>query len=145
MTFLKRLFHFLIAVLVCFLIASIAHSQFVVQALIDVGVDVALADRVSMTISDLWGLLPGYGAIIAAAFLVGFLIINGINHYLFPVPYAYGVAGGLAIIVALLAMHPIFNVTLIAGARSDLGFASQVVAGIVGGLVYQQLRTKNTR
>ncbi|MCC2604987.1 hypothetical protein [Planctobacterium marinum] len=138
---IKLLLHFSVAVLTTFCIASIAHSQFVLAALTDVGVTIPLADRLSMTLSDLIGLLPGYGAIILLSLLVGFLIVEGLSRWVRPLPaIRYPVAGLLAMCCALLAMHPIFNVSLIAGARTELGFLSQILAGAVGGWVFMQCR-----
>lgn len=138
---IKLILHFLVAVLTTFIIASIAHSQFVLAALTDVGVAISWSDRLSMTLSDLIGLLPGYGAIILVALLTGFLIIEAISRWVHPLPaFRYPIAGLLAMSCALLAMHPIFNVSLIAGARSELGFLCQILSGAIGGWVFMNFR-----
>lgn len=138
---MKLTLHFIVACLATFVLASIAHSQFVLAELIRVGVEVSLDDRISMTLSDLLGLLPGYGAIIALSLLLGFLIMQAVSKWLMPLPdYRFIIGGFLAICCALLAMYPIFNVTLIAGARSEAGILVQAVAGAVGGLVFMLLR-----
>ncbi|AGH43378.1 hypothetical protein C427_1269 [Paraglaciecola psychrophila 170] len=44
--------------------------------------------------------------------------------------------------MALLAMHPILEITLLAGARSTFGFICQSLAGAMGGVVFANLRIK---
>lgn len=128
---------FIVAVIVSFILASIAHSQFVLAGLTEVGVEIATSDRISMTLNDIKGLALGYGSVIFIALGAGFLIINAISKWVFPLPnLRYPVAGFLAIGGALLAMQPLLNVTLIAGAREPLGFFLQCTAGLVGGLVF---------
>jgi hypothetical protein len=38
-------------------------------------------------------------------------------------------------------MHPILEITLLAGARSTLGFICQSLAGAMGGWIFSYLRT----
>ena len=47
----------------------------------------------------------------------------------------------MGITVALLAMHPILDITFLASARSTFGFISQSLAGAMGGWVFSYLRT----
>ena len=128
---------FIVAVIISFILASIAHSQFVLAGLTGIGVEIATSDRISMTLDDIKGLALGYGSVILIALGTGFLIINAISKWVFTLPkLRYPLSGFLAIAGALLAMQPILNVTLIAGAREPLGFFLQCVAGLVGGLVF---------
>lgn len=143
---LKILGKFLIAVLCSYTLASIFHSQFVLSALSDIDVQISLTDRLSMTLSDLLGLAPGYGSVILVALAVGFLIISAISKWMFPISsIRYPIAGALAIGGALLAMQPLLNVTLIAGAREPLGFAFQCMAGLVGGWVFLKLTKESSQ
>ena len=48
----------------------------------------------------------------------------------------FSLAGAFAIAVMLMAMHPLLHVTLIAGARSPMGFTCQCLAGAIGGYVF---------
>ena len=144
MKFLTLVGHFLLAVLVTFILASVSHSHFVMQRLIEVGVEIDLATRLASTWDDLLGLAPGYAPIIAAALLLGFLIMSTLQRFLsIPSLLVYPLAGVLAIATAHLAMHPIFNVTLIAGARGTAGLLFQCLAGLAGGFVFLQLRSNN--
>ena len=140
MQFLTRyLPPFLLTWLVTFSLASLFHSQFNVNQLVDVGVKINVLDRVSLTIDDWVGLLPTYGIIIAIGLLLGFTIaglllkrLNGSRFTLFLI------AGATTFVVMLLAMQPIMNITLIAGAR-EAGFYAQVLAGALGGALFARL------
>jgi hypothetical protein len=52
----------------------------------------------------------------------------------------YAAAGGLAIVCILLAMYPILNVTMIAGARGWSGLLSQSIAGAIGGIIFANMK-----
>ena len=141
LNFAKLTLHFLVAAIIAFLFASIFHTQFVLHELTKVGVEIDMTTRLSGTFDDLMGLAPGYGPIIAIALLLGFLIMTAVKRFIPSLGYwAYPLAGILAIGTAHLAMHPIFNVTLIAGARSTMGIVFQCIAGFVGGYVFMRFR-----
>jgi len=145
MKYLLRLTsHFLIVLLCTFMLASLAHSQFVLAELSALGIKIDLANRLTMSIDDLLGLLPIYAAAIGLSLLVGFASLALIRKFR-PQTSAllYPVAGFVAILVMLLTMHPILDITLIAGARSTLGFVSQCLAGLIGGWLFMRLRTIN--
>ena len=153
-TFFNSVFAFFTAWLTSFTLASVFHSSFVLYELHSIDVEISLHEGVTMMISDIQGLLPTYGAVIALALLLAFLI----THWALPMikdkqrlhtstPHSpafflfmYGVAGILAFWIMLSAMQPILNVTLIAGARTALGTVAQCLAGLVGGLLYGKLR-----
>ena len=131
-----------LAASVCtFVIASVAHSQFVLLELVKINIDVPLSDWLSMTVSDIAGLSIGYGAVIAITLLLCFLILTLVNAKWIRLPvWAYIVGAALAIALMLLAMQPLLNVTLIAGARSTLGFLAQCCAGLLGGYCFARVR-----
>lgn len=132
--------HFLLAVLVTFILASLAHSQFVLLELAKVGVQIDMASRISMSIDDLIGLGPSYGAIIALSLLLGFTVVGTIRKYRpHTTAWVYPLAGALAMLVMLLAMQPIMHITLIAGARTPFGILAQCLAGFAGGWVFKSL------
>lgn len=134
--------HFIIVVLCTFILATLAHSQFVLAELSAVGIDITLANRLSMSIDDLLGLLPIYAPAIGFSLALGFGTVGFIKRRrLHTNRLLYPIAGFVAIIAMLLAMHPILGITMIAGARSTLGFISQCVAGLVGGWLFMQLRS----
>lgn len=134
---------FLIATMATFILASLAHSQFVLHELAALGVSIDFATRWSTSLDDLIGLLPGYGGIIAIALLIAFIVISwtksrlpGDQYWLYPL------GGFLAILVAHLAMYPIFHITLIAGAREPFGLFCQALAGAFGGWAFASMRQR---
>lgn len=134
-------FRFIISALIAYIVASILHSQFILAGLVDLDIEITFADRLQMTGSDLLGLLPGYGSVVAIALLVGFLSINAVNKWLVPINHTwrYPIAGFVAMGAALMAMQPLLDVTLIASARTTFGFVCQCLAGALGGVSYAYL------
>ncbi|GGW80685.1 hypothetical protein [Alteromonas halophila] len=126
---------------VTYCLASILHTQMVLTGLVQVDVAIPVADWVSMTAYDLWGLLPAYGSATLGAMLIAMLIVSWlVQHQSRMLTLVLCMcAGALAMLVMLLAMQPIMQVTLIAGARSSVGMALQCLAGLLGGLVYAML------
>ena len=140
MPFLTRLLPiFLVSWLFTFTLASLFHSQYVVNQLVDVGVVVSLSDRINLTLDDWLGLLPTYGAIIAIALAIAFfavvLLIKKYEKYSMVLFVASGIT---AFAVVLVAIESIMNIHIIAGARG-WGFYLQLLAGALGGLLFALL------
>ncbi len=136
----KIVLAFVLAVVVTTVLGSIAHTQFVLAGLAELGVAVSLSDRLSMTVHDIGGMGPLYGAIIGLGFVVAMLAaalvfrLVGAQRALI-----YTVAGAVAVAVALTTMGIVYDITPIAGARSALGFIAQMVAGAFGGFVFARV------
>lgn len=140
MPFLTRLLPiFLVSWLLTFTLASLFHSQYVVNQLVDVGVMVSLSDRINLTLDDWLGLLPTYGAIIAIALAIAFfavvLLVKKFKKYSMALFVASGIT---AFAVVLVAIESIMNIHIIAGARG-WGFYLQLLAGALGGLLFALL------
>ena len=140
MPFLTRLLPiFLVSWLFTFTLASLFHSQYVVNQLVDVGVVVSLSDRINLTLDDWLGLLPTYGAIIAIALAIAFfavvLLVKKFEKYSMVLFVASGIT---AFAVVLVAIESIMNIHIIAGARG-WGFYLQLLAGALGGLLFALL------
>ncbi|WP_286936815.1 MULTISPECIES: hypothetical protein [unclassified Pseudoalteromonas] len=140
MSFLTRLLPiFLVSWLFTFTLASLFHSQYVVNQLVDVGVMVSLSDRINLTLNDWLGLLPTYGAIIAIALAIAFfavvLLVKKFKKYSMVLFVASGIT---AFAVVLVAIESIMNIHIIAGARG-WGFYLQLLAGALGGLLFALL------
>ncbi len=140
MPFLTRLLPiFLVSWLFTFTLASLFHSQYVVNQLVDVGVLVSLSDRINLTLDDWLGLLPTYGAIIAIALAIAFfavvLLVKKFEKYSMVLFVASGIT---AFAVVLVAIESIMNIHIIAGARG-WGFYLQLLAGALGGLLFALL------
>jgi len=134
---------FLPAWLATFILASNLHTFQVLNALSKIGVAISLSEWLSTAWKDVVGLLPTYGIIIAVALLLAFGVVTIIRKYAIKhditkprVITLTSVAGASSIAVALLAMQPILNVTLIAGARGYDGFLFQCFSGLIGGFIY---------
>ena len=129
----------LVAALSTYVIGVIANSQFVMNAH---GVPISLAERVNMTAFDVSNMWP-YFVVILIALLLGFLIATVVKRLL-PLlsRYAFPIAGAVAIGATLGLMYLQFQTIPISGARSGLGFASQVLAGGIGGWVFSRILQK---
>ena len=137
---LSWIFAWLLASICTFVFASIAHSQFVLLELVNIDIAIPIGDWIGMTLSDIIGLSLGYGGVICVAMLLCFGLLSLINkRFKLPI-WRYIIFAALAMAVMLLAMQPILNVTLIAGARTTMGFIAQCCAGLVGGYVFAQMR-----
>jgi len=81
-----------------------------------------------------------YLAIIAVALLLGFAIAGLLKRF-FPglSGIAFPIAGAAAMGVTLGAMYIVFQTVPISGARSTMGFLSQVLAGGVGGWIFAKV------
>ena len=141
---IKLSIDFLLAVLVAFCLATISHSQFVLLELSKVGAEINFVTRVSASFSDLLGLLPTYAPVIAIGMLISLPFATWLRSK-FSSSFRgwYPIAGGATMLAIHAAMYPILEITLIAGARSVLGLLMQVTAGVIGGWVFYQLRTRS--
>ncbi|MEG3759854.1 hypothetical protein V5096_18095 [Pseudoalteromonas carrageenovora] len=140
MPFLTRILPiFLVSWLLTFTLASLFHSQYVVNQLVNVGVVVSLSDRINLSLDDWLGLLPTYGAIIAIALAIAFLVSAKLTKNIKQFNMAlFIVAGITALAVVLIAIESIMNIHIIAGARG-WGFYMQLLAGAVGGYTFSHL------
>ncbi|GEB72446.1 MULTISPECIES: hypothetical protein [Pseudoalteromonas] len=140
MPFLTRILPiFLVSWLLTFTLASLFHSQYVVNQLVNVGVVVSLSDRINLSLDDWLGLLPTYGAIIAIALAIAFLVSAKLTKNIKQYNMAlFIVAGITALAVVLIAIESIMNIHIIAGARG-WGFYMQLLAGAVGGYTFSHL------
>ena len=139
MKFVRWIVALLVAALSTYVIGVIANSQFVMNAH---GVPISLAERVNMTafdVSNMWL----YFVVILIALLLGFLIAMALKRLLPGLSrYAFPIAGAVAIGATLGLMYLQFQTVPISGARSGLGFASQVLAGGIGGWVFSRILQK---
>ena len=148
MSFLTRILpSFLVSWLLTFTLASLFHSQYVVNQLVNVGVVVDFSDRASLTFDDWLGLLPTYGAIIGLALAIAFFVTVKLNKKVQKYrTQLFVIAGIVAFAIVLIAIESIMNIHIIAGARG-WGFYAQLLAGAVGGFAFSQLvkATKNQK
>ena len=140
---IRTLIDFIAATVCTFVLASLFHTQFVLYELTKLGVLIDTSTRLKTSVEDFFGLLPAYGSAILVALLLGFLVVKAIAKLTkVNLNYLYPIAGATALLVALMAMQPILNITLIAGAREPLGLTMQCLAGLFGGWVFMYQRNK---
>lgn len=121
--------------------ATIVQTQFVISALTDVGAQITMADRLSMTLADLMGFGPLFAGFIALgfaiAFFAGWLVRRMVK---LPPAAAYGAAGAVCMSLMLYLMEQVFfGVPVIAGARTAAGVAAQTGLGALWGAMFGQL------
>jgi nucleoside recognition membrane protein YjiH len=135
--------HLLIASLICFVSASVLQTQMVLFGLSELDINIPIADRLNMSMQDLIGLLPTYGPIVLIGLTIGFSIAKLLLRFT-PISsrIIYVIAGGITMLVILLAMQPVLGVTLLAGARSMNGILLQMLSGVLGGICFMILRKK---
>ena len=136
MRFVRWIGALIIASLGTYVVAVIANAQFVIGAH---NVPVSFADRLNMTafdVSNMWL----YLVVILIALLLGFAIAALVKR-LVPslAEVAYPVAGAAALGVVLGLMYIQFQTIPISGARGPFGFASQVIAGGIGGWIFARV------
>lgn len=133
---------FLIAWLLSFTLASLCHSLYVVNQLVNVGIEVSFDDSARLITDDWLGLLTTYGAIIAIAFALAFWCASYLNNKVKqPTQWVFALAGTGAMAIVLIAIESIMNINIIAGARG-WGFYAQLLTGAAGGFVFATLKTK---
>ena len=136
----RLLFSFFVSWLFSFSLASLFHSQYVVNQLVNIDIKVSLIERIGLTLDDWIGLLPTYGLIIAIAlvlaFLVARLVVKKVPNYRM---YIYAASGVTAFACVLLAIESIMHINIIAGARG-WGFYLQLLAGGLGGFIFAKFK-----
>ncbi len=116
--------------------ASIASSQSVIGALIDVGASISFSQRISMTINDL-AILQTLLPVMAACTLVGFIVAYWCHRFFAGSrPLWYIAAGATSIACTLLLMSAVMNLMPIAGARDWAGMLLISVSGGLGGWLF---------
>ncbi len=145
MSYVRPIGSFFAAVIVAIILGSIASTHFVLAALSDLGIEIPFDDRLSMTLQDIVGIAPLYGAVIGAGLLVAFVAAVFVSKLAPSLRWlVYLVAGGTAVGVTLATLQTVFGgIMPISGARSTAGFLSQIAVGAIAGYVFARL-TGNT-
>lgn len=140
-TFLKFLLGWVVGAISTTALAVFLQTQNVIARLGNIGADISMGDRVSMSLYDLMHLGSLYIVFVAAGTLVAYLA--GLLVYRlagFGRPIVFAVAGAVAMLVMLLLMkEAFFGVHLIAGARDMVGIGLQMLAGGLGGLLFERI------
>ncbi len=144
MRWLARTVAYAGAVSTATVLGCLASSHFVLLGLMELGVAILWADRLAVYGRDVLGMGPLLAVVVGLALLVA-LPLGALGIRLLPrFPWhrfcGYGLAGGLAVPAALLAMQAALGAMPIAGARSWPGLLAQAAAGVAAGAVFAALR-----
>lgn len=123
------------------------QTQRVISMLKEVGAEVPIGNRLSMTIYDLKHLGSTFVIFVAIALLVALTIALLLGRK-FPnqSKLLHMIAGASSIFLMLNIMQMVFfGLPLIAGARDALGMTGQVIAGGLGGYIFYRLRKNLVR
>ncbi len=138
MRFVRPVSSFIAVVIVLIVLGSTASTHFVLRALGELGIAIPLSDRVSMTLADIVGIAPLYGAIFGLALIIAFIAAAFVTRLAPSLRWlVYLVAGGSAIGTALVVLVIAFDgIVPIAGARSTGGVITQVIVGAFVGYLF---------
>ena len=142
---LGLLFAWALSAVVAYVLAAVASQQ-VVLAGVSRYEAVGLSENVRTTLDAIVAQPIGtlYLAVIAIGFAVAFYVANLVKAALPALSgIAYPTAGAVAIVAALVLMRAQYDIVPILGAQSTLGFWLQVLAGVVGGVVFELARPKD--
>lgn len=134
-----------LSAVVAYVLAAIASQQ-VVLAGVNAYESVSLSENVSTTLSAIVAQPIGtlYFLVIAVGFLVAFYVANLVKAVVPALSgIAYPTAGAVAIVAALVLMRAQYDIVPILGAQSAYGFWLQVLAGVIGGVVFEIARPKD--
>jgi len=140
MKIIRIMLCFIISVVTSVLLASVVGTQLVLADVLSFGLDVSLSDRLSATFHDIIGLAPTLSILIAAAFLVAFLVaalcqrLLGGNR-----TYWYLAAGFTSLPATLMLIKLLMGGTLFAAARTGSGMLMIALCGLAGGWVFARL------
>ena len=140
-TFLKFLLGWVLGAVSTTALGVLLQTQNVLARQKAIGAEFSFGDRISMSLYDLMHLGSLYIIFVAIGSLVAYLA--GLLVYRlagFGRPVVFAVAGAIAMLVMLFLMkEAFFGVHLIAGARDGLGIGLQMLAGGLGGLLFERI------
>ena len=143
LSLLVRFGIYLLAVVVAYLLATVAATQFVVASLRSMGIDVGLGNRMGMTVQDIAGMAPMFLPMVAFGMLCAFLTAALLCHWWSRWRMTlYLLAGAVALVTIHLTLNLAFGVTPVAVARTSGGMASQALAGAAGAFCYIRLHER---
>lgn len=152
MRWLRGILSYAAAVVLTTVLACAFSSHFVLWALSDLGVAIGAGRWLATLATDLVGMGPFYGGVIAVAFLIAFpvaaLIIKGLRLKGVASPrlshVGFTSAGAVAMLAALLILSSLLEVMPVAGARTPVGLAAQILAGVAGGFLFAWLTNRKS-
>jgi hypothetical protein len=137
-----------VAFLVAYGLAATFYAQTIIGELQALGVEVSLADRLRHSVDDVIGMtdsafgwMGSYASVMLIALLVAFPVALLVKAVLKPLaPIAYPVAGAAAVGLVVYLIYKTQGPGAVAAIREPVGIALQMLAGLVGGIVFSLLR-----
>ncbi len=142
---------FIAAILAAFVLAVTFYTQQVLTKQEAFGAIYALDQELQVYAYNFAGLAPSYGVGLAVALLVGFFVAVRVKRALPALaPIAYPIAGAAAMFTLIWAIDHTAGagaggVGAIGGARDALGIGLQMLAGLLGGVVFAVLCGRSQR
>lgn len=140
---IQRVFAWAACVLVTYILASLFQTGFVLAGLHSAGAKLPITIIVHTALYDLYGLafnalFVSYLLVIAVGFVIALPIAALLKKWTrSPSMVIYPLAGAVSMAgILILAKIVFYGLTLYAGTRGPAGFAFQVLAGAVGGVVF---------
>ena len=137
---MRRIWAFLVAVIVTYLLIAITYTQLNLANLVEMGVALSFEQRLSAAGHDLVSMAPLFTIVIVLAFLIGFPLAGLAARF---VPQlrrlAYIVAGFVSLFAVDLAMQVPFGTHMVPTTRTLVGLLVFCVAGAVGAYVFVSL------
>lgn len=134
---MKVLAGFVAAVIATYVLGALFISQGNIAAVVSMGFDITLADRIDAAIHDITHMYDLYLPLVAIGLLIGFLVAALIIRF---VPdlrlVGYLSAGFVGMITLHVIMKAVLGLTGIAPTREVFGLLAQGIAGAAGGLAY---------
>ncbi len=125
---------------------SVVQTQWNLQALVGLGVDIPAAERARATWQDLIGFAPLYAGILAAGWLpalpVAALLARGRPAWRSPL---LAIAAGLGMVAAVRAVDAVAPMPVFIDATRHLpGLLAMATGSVIGGLLYAKLTARDT-
>ena len=140
MKILKTILAFITAVVVAHVLTSIMGTQFVLADIQGYGLAVSLSDRMAATLHDIIGVVPVMLILVAASFLIAFLVAAlGFRFVKGRRQYWYLAAGFTSLPVTMVLMKSTMGITPFAAAGTVFGLFLIALCGLVGAWVYLRL------
>jgi hypothetical protein len=134
----RRIGAFVLAVLLAAVWGSVVQTQFNLQALAALGVELPLALRLRTTLQDLAGFAPMFAGVVFAAWLPAWAVAAGLSRLWPPGRSAlYALAGALSVAVAIRLIDAAAPMpVLIDATRSLAGLLAMVAGCAVAGAAF---------
>lgn len=123
-----------VAVALSYSLASLFSTESVVASLYRLDAPVTLPEHLHMIFHDLGGMATSFLPMIAVAFAIALPVAAWLSRRR-PAwrTFWFILAGTVAVTTVHLSLQAAFDIILVAGARTGLGFCAQALAGAVGG------------